>query len=160
MGQSLSNILIHGVFSTKNRTPWISYGIRPKLHAYLGGILRNQGCCPLEIGGVEDHVHVLFILARTVTVAARERRRRAVMVFSYSAKGGLAMKNPPSSFVSPEKPRAEIARTFHRPATAGKQESRCEPRDKRCPSRLSRPCAAGWTPTKPAKTPQAPTGCP
>jgi REP element-mobilizing transposase RayT len=69
MGQSLSNILIHGVFSTKNRAPWISCGIRPKLHAYLGGLLRNQGCCPLEIGGVEDHVHVLFILARTVTVA-------------------------------------------------------------------------------------------
>ena len=69
MPQSLSNILLHLVFSTKNRTPWLSPEIRNELYPYLGAVLRNNGCTPLQIGGVEDHVHILFVLPRTTTVA-------------------------------------------------------------------------------------------
>ena len=69
MPQSLSNILLHLVFSTKNRTPWLSPEIRGELYPYLAAVLRNNGCAPLQIGGVEDHVHILFVLPRTVTAA-------------------------------------------------------------------------------------------
>ncbi len=69
MPQSLSNILLHLVFSTKNRTPWLSQEIRKELYPYLGAVLRNNGCSPVQIGGVDDHVHLLFVLSRTATVA-------------------------------------------------------------------------------------------
>ena len=69
MPQSLSNILVHLLFSTKNRAPCLVQEIRNELFPYLGAVLRNSGCTPLQIGGVEDHVHILFRLPRTVTVA-------------------------------------------------------------------------------------------
>lgn len=69
MPQSLSRVLLHCVFGTKGRVPWIDGKIRCELHAYLGGIIRNYGCWPIEIGGVEDHVHILLGLARTLSVA-------------------------------------------------------------------------------------------
>jgi len=69
MPQSLSRVLVHLVFGTKDRVPWILREIRSELHAYLGGIIRNHGCWPMEIGGVEDHVHVLLGLARTMSAA-------------------------------------------------------------------------------------------
>ena len=40
-----------------------------EVHAYLGGVLRNHNCNPIEIGGVEDHVHILLGLSRTMTIA-------------------------------------------------------------------------------------------
>ena len=57
------------VFSTKQRTPWLTTGLREELYGYIVGLLRNQGCVPIQTGGVEDHVHILFGLSRTVTVA-------------------------------------------------------------------------------------------
>ena len=69
MPQSLSQVLVHLVFSTKNRAPTITPTIRPELHAYIGGILRDIGCQPLRQGGVEDHVHLFFGLSRTRTLA-------------------------------------------------------------------------------------------
>jgi putative transposase len=67
--QSLSKILVHVIFSTKNREPTISPEIRPSLHAYITGILKNLRCPSLQTGGAADHVHVLLSLARTRTVA-------------------------------------------------------------------------------------------
>ena len=70
MAQSLSKILLHTVFSTKERLPFLrDKSLRDELHRYLGGILTNLGCQPLIIGGVEDHVHLLFTHSRTATVA-------------------------------------------------------------------------------------------
>jgi putative transposase len=69
MPQSLSRVLLHCVFGTKGRVPWIREEFRYQLHAYLGGIIRNHDCWPIEIGGAEDHVHVLLGLARTISVA-------------------------------------------------------------------------------------------
>ena len=60
MPQSLARILVHAVFSTKERRPFLQkVALRLEVHCYLGGILKNQGCEPIEIGGVEDHVHIL-----------------------------------------------------------------------------------------------------
>lgn len=69
MPQSLSRILIHLVFSTKNRERVLSPGIQSELHPYLAGILDNIQCPSLQVGGVEDHVHMLFGLSRTRTMA-------------------------------------------------------------------------------------------
>jgi REP element-mobilizing transposase RayT len=70
MPQSLAKILVHTVFSTKDRRPFLRDKIlREELHRYLGGILTNLDCQPLIIGGVEDHVHILSTLSRTCEAA-------------------------------------------------------------------------------------------
>jgi len=66
MSQSLAKILVHTVFSTKERRPFLrDRALRDELHCYLGGILNNQQCQPILVGGVEDHVHMLSTLSRT-----------------------------------------------------------------------------------------------
>jgi REP element-mobilizing transposase RayT len=67
--QSLARIYIHLVFSTKNRERFLPDDIRDDLHAYMGGILRGLDCPAIEINTEPDHVHVLFVLARTATVS-------------------------------------------------------------------------------------------
>ncbi|HWI55744.1 MAG TPA: IS200/IS605 family transposase [Bacillota bacterium] len=70
MPQSLAKILVHIVFSTKERRPFLrDQPLREELHRYLGGILARHDCQPLIIGGVEDHVHLLSTLSRTCPVA-------------------------------------------------------------------------------------------
>jgi REP element-mobilizing transposase RayT len=70
MSQSLSKILVHAVFSTKDRRPFLrDKSIRDELHHYIGGILNNLDCQSLIVGGVEDHVHFLCVLSRTRTAA-------------------------------------------------------------------------------------------
>ena len=69
MAQSLSSILIHLIFSTKHREPLVTAQVEPALHAYMAGILKEKQCPALTIGGMPDHVHVLFRLARTRAVS-------------------------------------------------------------------------------------------
>ena len=70
MPQSLAKIIVHTVFSTKDRRPFLrDKPLREELHRYLGGILTNLDCQPIIIGGVEDHVHILSTLSRTGTAA-------------------------------------------------------------------------------------------
>lgn len=70
MPQSLSQVYLHTVFSTKDRVPCLSdMALRTDLHAYMGGIMKKLGCNPVAIGGVADHVHILSTLSRTVTIA-------------------------------------------------------------------------------------------
>ena len=69
MPQSLSSILVHLVFSTKHREPLIALDVEAALYAYLSGILKAKCCPALTIGGMPDHVHVLFQLARTAAIS-------------------------------------------------------------------------------------------
>ena len=69
MPQSLAHILVHLVFSTKNREPWLALALRPSLPAYLAEVARSTGCGCHRVGGVFDHVHLAITLARTITVA-------------------------------------------------------------------------------------------
>jgi putative transposase len=64
MSQSLVKNLIHLVYSTKNRRPWIAKNYRNALFAYQAGIFREWDSPAITIGGVEDHVHVLFALSK------------------------------------------------------------------------------------------------
>ena len=50
------------VFSTKERRPFIKPEWQPRLHAYLGGIIKGMNGVPEIVGGVEDHVHILASL--------------------------------------------------------------------------------------------------
>ena len=78
MPQSLVQIYVHIVFSTKNREPFLTdRAFRDRLHAYLNGICENQGSPSLQIGGVEDHVHILCRLSKTIDVSTliRELKR-------------------------------------------------------------------------------------
>ena len=59
----------HIVFSTKNREPLIAAEWRSRLHAYLGGEVRTLKGIPEEIGGIEDHVHLLIGLRATHCLA-------------------------------------------------------------------------------------------
>ena len=69
MSQSLAKIYLHLVFSTKLRAPLIQDAVRDSLHGYMATVLTNLGCHAVLINSVEDHIHILFELARTVTVS-------------------------------------------------------------------------------------------
>ena len=69
MQQSLSYLLTHIVFSTKDRTPVLDATVRPALHAYLATVARNVDCECFRVGGVADHVHLAVRLSRTITMA-------------------------------------------------------------------------------------------
>jgi REP element-mobilizing transposase RayT len=68
MPQSLAKLHLHLVFSTKHREPWLQDDVRDALHAYMSATLANAGCPVTAINSIEDHVHVLFELSRTMTV--------------------------------------------------------------------------------------------
>jgi REP element-mobilizing transposase RayT len=53
---------IHLVFSTKNRVRSIRKEIQPRLWAYMAGIYHNHDIRTKVIGGLDDHVHLLFYL--------------------------------------------------------------------------------------------------
>ncbi|MCB9855211.1 MAG: IS200/IS605 family transposase [Phycisphaerales bacterium] len=65
MSQSLSNLHIHLIFSTKHREPLIANAIRDEMHAYMATVLKGLNCAPQMINSVDDHVHALFDLSRT-----------------------------------------------------------------------------------------------
>lgn len=91
MAQSLAKILLHLVFSTKERRPFLKdQALRGELHRYLGGILTNLECQPLIVGGVEDHVHLLFAHSRTATVAdvVKELKRGSTVWLKIKATEG------------------------------------------------------------------------
>jgi putative transposase len=69
MPQSLSKVLVHLIFSTKNREPLVGPETCPRLHAYIVGILDNLKSPSLQTGGMADHVHILFLLGRTISQA-------------------------------------------------------------------------------------------
>lgn len=69
MSQSLAQVLVHLVFSTRNREAWLSDEIRDELHAYLGGIIEKQKGVLLKAGSVSDHVHLLIAHPRTCAPA-------------------------------------------------------------------------------------------
>lgn len=69
MPQSLAFVLVHVIFSTKDRMPVLDASIRPALHAYLATVVRNAGCECYRVGGIEDHVHLAVRLSRTVNIA-------------------------------------------------------------------------------------------
>jgi len=68
MPQSLACNYIHITFSTKNREKLIYEGIKDELFNYLGGICKHLECNPLQVGGHKDHIHILCLLSKKITL--------------------------------------------------------------------------------------------
>lgn len=58
MPGTYSQILLHIVFATKRREPWISADLAARLYPYMGGIVGAEKGVLYDIGGIEDHVHM------------------------------------------------------------------------------------------------------
>ncbi|MGH9596178.1 MAG: IS200/IS605 family transposase [Edaphobacter sp.] len=69
MPQSLAVVLVHVIFSTKDRVPVLDVSVRFALYAYLATVARNAKCECYRVGGVADHVDLAVRLSRTATVA-------------------------------------------------------------------------------------------
>jgi putative transposase len=76
MPQSLARVLVHIVFSTKDRKPWLTDVIRAEMHAYLATVLTSSEHTVVRIGGVADHVHVAVFLSRTDSIARLVERTK------------------------------------------------------------------------------------
>jgi putative transposase len=69
MSHSFSKNHVHVVFSTKDRRRTISESMQPEMWAYLSGVCRNEKMVSVAVGGIADHVHLLFHLPPTVSLA-------------------------------------------------------------------------------------------
>ena len=76
MANTYTSIHYHFVFSTKKRERWILPEVEARIWAYLGGIAKENKMKPLQIGGVEDHIHML--LGASATLAPANMRASAI----------------------------------------------------------------------------------
>ena len=100
MPQSLSKILVHIIFSTKGRYPFLhEIAIREEMHAYLCGILNKRESPALLAGGVSDHVHILCQLSRTAGVSNLiGEAKRASSLWIKEKRGMLSQFNWQSGY--------------------------------------------------------------
>lgn len=99
MPQSLAMVSIHLVFSTKGRQPFIEEPIQPRLFQYLTGILRGEGHIPMVVGGHVDHVHLLFALSRTQSIAsAVEHLKRSSSIWMKEFQPGFSWQGGYGAF--------------------------------------------------------------
>jgi REP element-mobilizing transposase RayT len=82
MSQSVAQVYLHIIFSTKHRAPLLGdHGFRGEMHRYLAKVCQSLGFPAIEIGGIEDHVHLLCRLGRTLSLAdfLRDLKRSSSM---------------------------------------------------------------------------------
>ncbi len=70
MAQTLVSLLVHVIFSTRNREPLITPEIEPELFAWIGGILKNHESHLLDAGGDADHVHLLISQSKNIPLSS------------------------------------------------------------------------------------------
>ena len=81
MSHSYTQTHVHLVFSTKERQKLISNPLQPRLWTYVAAICKNQDMLALAVGGIADHIHVLFRLPPTITLV-----RAVTLIKSNSSK--------------------------------------------------------------------------
>lgn len=69
MPQSLNKIFIHLIFHVKTISPLIREEDMGRVHSYIGQLINDAGCKVVRVGGVMDHVHILFLLSREMTIS-------------------------------------------------------------------------------------------
>jgi REP element-mobilizing transposase RayT len=69
MAHTYTNLLIHALFSTKDRQPIIRPEMKSDLYAYIGGIINEIKGRPVLINGPKDHVHLLFVLPASLSLS-------------------------------------------------------------------------------------------
>lgn len=69
MAHSLSKIYIHLIFHIKTTSPEIREEDLERVHSYVGQLVNVTGCALIQVGGIGNHVHILFLLSRTETIS-------------------------------------------------------------------------------------------
>ena len=77
MTQSLVQIYVHLIFITQGRSMWIKPSIEAKLYAYIGGIMRNKKSSLIDLGGIENHIHLVIRLHQDEALSALVRDLKA-----------------------------------------------------------------------------------
>lgn len=93
MSQSLARIYLHVIFSTKDRHPMLAEGWRDELFRVLGAAANNLGCPSMIVGGIADHVHMLFQLGRTITVAEAVDKIKSTSSAWLTRRGGCRSRS-------------------------------------------------------------------
>src|SRR4030042_4688479 len=88
MPQSHAYTLIQLIFSTKERRPLLIPDLRQEVNAYIVGVIKNLHCSPVIANCVEDHVHILFFLARDIALS------QAVLKITANSSRWLKTKSP------------------------------------------------------------------
>jgi putative transposase len=107
MAQSLSHLIGHAVFSTKDRRALLrSEEIRSETYSYMAGVLKNLQCHPTKIGGADDHVHILSSLSKNIAFAEMIGRLKGSSSKRFSEKGvlGFAWQNGYGASTDPRPP--------------------------------------------------------
>ena len=79
MANTFTSLYCHVVFSTKNRERWLRPEIEEDVWRYLGGICRTHDVKALQIGGVEDHVHLLLGMPPTLALSDVVKRIKELL---------------------------------------------------------------------------------
>lgn len=69
MANTYTALYYHIVFSTKHRYPWLTLEFEQRIWSYIGGIAREHKLWTLQVGGIDDHVHVLLGTPPTMPVS-------------------------------------------------------------------------------------------
>jgi putative transposase len=93
MSQSLSRVLIHIIFSTKNRFAFLTDSeLQKRMHAYLARVFNEHDSPAIEVGGTEDHVHILCLLSRNHMVSEVVKKAKASSSSWAKILGGRCLK--------------------------------------------------------------------
>ncbi len=93
MAQSLSKIIVHIIFSTKDHYPFLDdVNIRREMHSYLAEVYKQYACPAIIINGTSDHVHVLCVLSKTETVSKGIGESKRSSSKWIKNKGGIMKK--------------------------------------------------------------------
>lgn len=69
MAQSLSKLYVHLAFHIKSTSPGIRETDIDRVHNYIGQLVNTTGCTDIRVGGVSDHVHILFLLSKDASLS-------------------------------------------------------------------------------------------
>ncbi len=92
MLQSLANIIVHLIFSTKERFPFLHEDIQQEINPYLASILKDLESPAIKIGSFTDHVHLLFRLSKNLAICAAVEKLKTGSSKWVKQKGGLLLK--------------------------------------------------------------------
>jgi len=111
MSHAYTNLIFHIIFATKERRPLIDEGFQPRLYDYIGGTIRALKGTSLEIGGVEDHVHILTKLQPTISVSDfMEKLKANTSKWAKSARRGFGWQEGYSAFTVSESQVGRVTR--------------------------------------------------
>lgn len=127
MGHTYSNLLLHVVFSTKQRRPLIHEAFRQRLYEYMGGLARKEFGQAVIVGGTENHIHALLSIRTDVSVADAMRKLKALSSGWVrrldSQRGDFAWQSGYSAFSVSESQKERVVAYINRQVEHHKQKT-------------------------------------